>query len=472
MVALQRTLAPFHALHSPLAPFHAMIRSLGILLLEALHSADAQAAPAEETKLQSSRSNQSAFCALQHLECTLLRQRIDALDNLMSGLDVVDVQSLQKLEALDELSTACQTLGPHALQGLAEAIWQARRSLLPPLLAHGQVEALSLLVAALAHAASFLSSRDVAIKKMVQLEAEMHGLNRRIAGYAGEMVNGNNSWWHFDPNLKACPSVTLWDDRISHALHPGVVAATDRAEGWIRARGGLLAPRGCQYGRRTSHRRVAWMPLDSGSGWSCDDAHDGAPLSLADADVELFCCLAEVFPSPKIFMIGNGHGYGTMVLADVFPHGRIDVLTLGGDQCLDTGIRWAREFLHEAGVEGSVVEGASPHATADAAEGRLYDIVVIDGDHNQAAVVADFAGIYPFLAPRSVVVFHDGRYHFEVATVINSILEEFGSEFSHHMWHGEFYRNLQATSFLHRGLDMHDLHKFRTMGKRGITCSN
>eukprot|EP00746_Dinoflagellata_sp_MGD_P020106 gnl/MRDRNA2_/MRDRNA2_14679_c0_seq1.p1 gnl/MRDRNA2_/MRDRNA2_14679_c0~~gnl/MRDRNA2_/MRDRNA2_14679_c0_seq1.p1 ORF type:complete len:283 (-),score=49.95 gnl/MRDRNA2_/MRDRNA2_14679_c0_seq1:41-781(-) len=242
-----------------------------------------------------------------------------------------------------------------------------------------------------------MSVRDVAILKMVQLEAEMHGVMKRVTNLprAPEIKAALR---HFDPGHKPCGASALWDDRIGVNVHQGVVAVRNHVEEWMQRHGGEFAETQCQYRRLTSHRRLALVKHGKEAvgrvGILCDDT-PGMPHgdSLANVDVELLLYLREIFSSPNIFIIGNGHGYGTMVVAYIFLNGRIDVLTLGGSPCLEVGIDFAREFLEQQGVQGQVVEGTSPQGTASVAEGKLYDIVFIDGDHNFDSVVADFKGI-------------------------------------------------------------------------------
>ncbi|MBT4769063.1 MAG: hypothetical protein HOO00_00865, partial [Rhodospirillaceae bacterium] len=46
-------------------------------------------------------------------------------------------------------------------------------------------------------------------------------------------------------------------------------------------------------------------------------------------------------------------------------------------------------------------------ATPLAARGRSYDVVFLDGLHNNEQVLLDFLGVLPYLANTTLVVWHD-----------------------------------------------------------------
>ena len=103
---------------------------------------------------------------------------------------------------------------------------------------------------------------------------------------------------------------------------------------------------------------------------------------------------------------------------------------------------------------------------------NIYDLVFIDGDHPKDGAIADFVGIYPFVSPQSIIVFHDGGGHEGVRGAIEEIVHRFGIEFKHCMWHGEFYRNGQGTSFFYRGFGNSDTSKFCRSRKQGVACGS
>ena len=103
-------------------------------------------------------------------------------------------------------------------------------------------------------------------------------------------------------------------------------------------------------------------------------------------------------------------------------------------------------------VRGSVYDGRSPEDIPKATKATRYHLVFIDGGHSYENVLQDFWGIYPYLASRSIVVFHDAA-RLEINNAIQQVRSVVLKEFTFCKWHGEFYRNVAGTQLIYRGFE-------------------
>jgi hypothetical protein len=122
----------------------------------------------------------------------------------------------------------------------------------------------------------------------------------------------------------------------------------------------------------------------------------------------VFLLLSKVVRFDRIFVIGNSFGFGTFVLADLFPQASIDVIDAeieGLDVKL--GSELTRKIAAETFTNVNLTKGFSPQDLPTAVRSSSYDFVFIDGLHTNEQVWKDWQGMKPYLDKCSVVYFHD-----------------------------------------------------------------
>ena len=89
------------------------------------------------------------------------------------------------------------------------------------------------------------------------------------------------------------------------------------------------------------------------------------------------------------------------------------------------------------------------------------------GAHLYENVLQDFWGMYPYLASRCIVVFHDAAM-LPVSSAIQHLRSAVGEEFTFCKWHGAFYRNIAGTQMMYRGYDDAAAAKICRPRRRGV----
>tara|TARA_R110000782_G_scaffold63315_1_gene129882 strand:+ start:26449 stop:27825 length:1377 start_codon:yes stop_codon:yes gene_type:complete len=131
---------------------------------------------------------------------------------------------------------------------------------------------------------------------------------------------------------------------------------------------------------------------------------------IAVTELYFFECLARVFQPRNILIIGSAFGWSTLGLGLIFPGARVvalDNLSLGGEVAM--GIDLTRRIARDAGLNVTVVEGASPGDVAGAVNDHLdgpVDLAFIDGLDTEVQQALDFAAVRDVLATSSVIAFH------------------------------------------------------------------
>jgi predicted O-methyltransferase YrrM len=131
---------------------------------------------------------------------------------------------------------------------------------------------------------------------------------------------------------------------------------------------------------------------------------DGPPIPTSITERET-ARLRELATGRRVLEVGSAYGYSTVVLALVAPH----VTAVDPHQWLTS--RPALEAnLAVYGIAGRVdvladASGAILPALAD--HGERFDLVFIDGDHAEAAVIHDVTWARKLLAPGGVLACHD-----------------------------------------------------------------
>jgi predicted O-methyltransferase YrrM len=135
---------------------------------------------------------------------------------------------------------------------------------------------------------------------------------------------------------------------------------------------------------------------------------DGYGISLQE--LWFLEVLGTVKPASSILVIGNSFGWSTLALALVYEGGRVLALDAGVDDYSLEGIALTNMLAQRLGVNAFAVEGSSPgdvpRALSDAAMGPL-DVVLVDGLHTHAQLVADWHAVLPFMRSDGLVLCHD-----------------------------------------------------------------
>jgi predicted O-methyltransferase YrrM len=124
--------------------------------------------------------------------------------------------------------------------------------------------------------------------------------------------------------------------------------------------------------------------------------------------LEQICAIAD---PRRIYVIGNAWGWSTVALALSAPSARVVAVDPGDE---GEGLRFTRRIADDERMNIAVLHGASPEITSAAVResgGNDFNLVLIDGDHQNASMIADFTGVLPYLADNALVVCHDVVQH-------------------------------------------------------------
>jgi predicted O-methyltransferase YrrM len=142
---------------------------------------------------------------------------------------------------------------------------------------------------------------------------------------------------------------------------------------------------------------------------------DGSLLSsgagIALGEVQLLELLLES-AGGHCLVIGNGFGWSAVALA-LMLRGRGRVVAM--DACVEgleggRGLDLVNAIAARGGLALEGVESLSPRDLPEIVEGRLggrLDLVLVDSLHTDEQMLLDYEGIRPYLAPGSLVFFHD-----------------------------------------------------------------
>lgn len=131
----------------------------------------------------------------------------------------------------------------------------------------------------------------------------------------------------------------------------------------------------------------------------------GCP-GLALQEVMFLEHLGRYLSPANCLVIGNAMGWSTVATALTFPGAR----TLGIDVKFRDGIDFTNTAFRELGLKGGAVQAESPHGVAAAVQAELgapLDFVLIDADHTDETIQADFHAARAVASPGCVYLFHD-----------------------------------------------------------------
>jgi predicted O-methyltransferase YrrM len=162
-----------------------------------------------------------------------------------------------------------------------------------------------------------------------------------------------------------------------------------------------------------------WKITDAGSAAKqLVDARTGrllqTGLGFHETDIELFLKIAQRHPARSIFIVGNAFGYSTFVLSEIFKDAIVDAIDaeVEGDDS-KKGSELTRLIARRYYPTVRLTIGFSPQDVPKAVHPRLmqdfhgYDLVFVDGLHTDEQQLKDFRAMVPYLARRTIIVFHD-----------------------------------------------------------------
>jgi tetratricopeptide (TPR) repeat protein len=159
----------------------------------------------------------------------------------------------------------------------------------------------------------------------------------------------------------------------------------------------------------------AWFANPDVSLTSFSTPHGGRVDSgwgIAPIEATLFDWLAAAGMQPRrVFVLGNGFGWSTLLFAMLWPDARI----VAFDACIEgaaarAALDLTSEIANEQGWDVRIAVGVSPRdvaATVDAELDGAVDFAFIDGLHTNIQQQRDFDALAPFLTPDAIVACHD-----------------------------------------------------------------
>jgi predicted O-methyltransferase YrrM len=119
--------------------------------------------------------------------------------------------------------------------------------------------------------------------------------------------------------------------------------------------------------------------------------------------------------------IGTNEGGSALIIAAA-----LDDIGAGQLVCVDTQPRVKPEHWQQLAHRTTLITGTSPQIlpkTVEAA-GGLFDVALIDGDHELPGVIKDIEGVLPLLSSEAYLIFHDAHYY-GVADAIDRMLVKY-----------------------------------------------
>ncbi len=139
------------------------------------------------------------------------------------------------------------------------------------------------------------------------------------------------------------------------------------------------------------------------------DAIVGCP-GLALQEIMFLESLASYVQPKNVLVIGNASGWSTVALGLIFKNAKV----MGIDASDAPGIELTNEIFKAKGLRGGAVLARSPEGVASACKTTLdgpIDFSLIDAQHDNPSLKADFAAVAEVASAESVHVFHDVINH-------------------------------------------------------------
>jgi hypothetical protein len=169
------------------------------------------------------------------------------------------------------------------------------------------------------------------------------------------------------------------------------------------------------------YRAAGYEPLTGYSSYHFQNWR-GAPFTRFFKDRRLWGCpgmalqevmflehLASLVTPQRVLVIGNGMGWGTIAMTLIFPKAFTVAIDIDS-----AGVALTNEMIAANGLNARAVIARSPNDVAQVVDGHLggpVDLSLIDADHTEEAIVADFTAIRSVAAADALHLFHDVINH-------------------------------------------------------------
>lgn len=140
-----------------------------------------------------------------------------------------------------------------------------------------------------------------------------------------------------------------------------------------------------------------------GANWGAS----GGGISMSE--VYFFETIAFHKPAKRVFGIGCSFGWSTLALALCHPGAKVVAIDIGTGTSA-SGLETTNRAAARHGLNVKAIIAASPEGVAPVVAAEFdgpIDLVFVDAYHSDAAQLADFEAVRPFLAQDAVVLFHD-----------------------------------------------------------------
>lgn len=134
----------------------------------------------------------------------------------------------------------------------------------------------------------------------------------------------------------------------------------------------------------------------------------GGPYGISISDVKLFYKFTRNKNIKSIFIIGNAFGWSAVLLALMFPDTVIDIIDAeceGEQGPLCTSI--AKKAFEQLSNNINLHIGWSPGDISKATTQQEYDLIFIDGRHDEQQVTDDYRALEPYHSKNCLIFFHD-----------------------------------------------------------------
>lgn len=269
------------------------------------------------------------------------------------------------------------------------------------------------------------------------------------------LFNGRWEEWFecYKPTYWESSALAILTDRVQNKTNPRVTRVVQTVNELYRMRGWRvyfpdpLIP---------SMRMVEMPPTIYAN---CNVTHERRQYNFGagftDADIELFLRLRFLsgFTVNRVFEIGNGFGYSTLVIARIF-RAPVHVIDAEVNSCSSMGTLITLDLAKTAGFDVKITRGFSPGDVPSAARQPPYDLIFVDGEHTVEQLLLDLEAVIPLLANPGIIVLHDvDAYNLHGAIQAFRLFFGRGIGFRYLRFVGHSYHNLLGTGLLVRGLE-------------------
>lgn len=133
-------------------------------------------------------------------------------------------------------------------------------------------------------------------------------------------------------------------------------------------------------------------------------------LGIAQQELYFLECLVAAWRPPHVFIVGNSFGWSTLALALMTPRSRVVAIDACFTPDTKAGLVLTNLIAQEEKLNARALRGISPADVPQIVSEQLgggIDLALIDGNHTNESLLADFRAIRSHLRVGSIVLFHD-----------------------------------------------------------------